>query len=118
MPLEYTLLPDGTISTLGDAGLFLLDTYGQLVDLSSGYTFTVYVFDGDDATIFTKSTSITGAAGSLTSDPPVPNITIAWHKTVGELQLLTTRGTYKAMCVATRGSDSGKRVHDFTIVIS
>lgn len=99
---------------LGDAGLYWKDTNGSLIDFSSGYTFVVKILDpaAGTATI-TKSTGITGAAGSLTT--PTPNVTVAWD--AGELDDLTEGTTYPFRCVATRTADSKTRTFRNTLKI-
>ena len=93
---------------LGDLGLYFMDTNGALIDFSTGYTFVVTILDGDGNVLVTKSDDITGAAGSLTTNPPTPNVTIAWD-TTGELDQITTPGSYPFRCVATRTADSKNR---------
>lgn len=107
--LEYTLGDE-----LGDAGLFWEDSFGQLIDLSSGYTFELKVYDGDGAALFTKTTGITGAAGSLTTVPPTPNLAVAWA-TSNELSSIATPGTYPFRVVATRTSGGKTRTFRGTI---
>jgi len=112
MPLEYSLNDE-----LGDAGFFWRDSpNGPLVDLSTGYTYALKIYDGTGATWFTKTTGITGAAGSLTATPNTPNVTIAWA-TTGELSTITTPGTYPLRLVATRTADSKTRTFRSQITI-
>lgn len=111
MALEYTLADE-----LGDAGLFWYDSNGALIDFSSGYTFSLKVYDDTSTAFFTKSSGITGAAGSLTSDPPTPNVTVAWA-TSSELGTITSPGVYPLRLTATRGSDSKTRTFRTTVTI-
>lgn len=109
MSLEYT-----TTDELGDAGLLWLDGNGALVDFSgSTHTFVATIYDGTGTALLTKSTGITGAAGSLTTTPKTPNVTIAWA--AGELAL--TPGTYPLRVVATRTADSKTRTFRADITI-
>ena len=101
---------------LGDAGLFWYDSNGRLIDFSSGYTFEAKVYDGAGTAFFTKTDDITGAAGSLTTTPKTPNVTIAWDPT-GELDQITTPGTYPLRVIATRTADSKTRTFRTQITI-
>lgn len=67
---------------------------GTADNMSTGYTFTVQLQQGDDTAILTKTTNITGATAGV--------VTVAWA--AGELDL--TPGTYKALLTARRTSDS------------
>lgn len=111
MSLEYTLGDE-----LADAGLFWLDGYGALIDFSSGYTFSLKVYDATGTAWFTKTSSITGAAGSLTTSPQTPNVVIAWA-TSGELNSITSAGPYPLRLTATRTADSKTRTFRTTINI-
>lgn len=73
------------------------------INLSTGYTLTVYVADaGDPATILvTKSTGLTGAA-------TLPNYVIDWA--IGDLSSLPTSRNYVVWAYARRNSDSKDRV--------
>lgn len=72
---------------------------GALIDFSTGYTFTAKVAKkGATVAALTKSTGITGAAGSGTPDAGDPNVTIEWA--AGDLDL--TPGTYELILTATR----------------
>lgn len=84
-----------------DIRLWLLDDDGDLVDFSSGYTFAFKLGLPGQAATFTKTSGITGAAGSGTQDSGTPNITISF--TAGELDSLTA-GTSKWQLRATSGS--------------
>lgn len=68
-------------------------------DLSSGYTFSLEVKQGSSAAVLTKTTNITGAAGSI--------VTVAWASN----DLDIAAGTYRAVLTVTRTSDSS----EFTI---
>lgn len=99
---------------LGDAGLFHKDSTGALIDFSSGYTFVVTILNPSTGTaLVTKSTGVTGAAGSLTSN--TPNITVAWAD--DELDGLTPGTEYPFRCVATRTADSKTRTFRSTLRI-
>lgn len=66
------------------SGFYWYDVAGQnLIDFT-GYTFTVKVHD-HATTLITKTSGITGAAGSGTNPTGTPNIVIAWA--VGELNV-------------------------------
>lgn len=101
---------------LGDLGVFWRDTYGNLIDFSSGYTFSLKVYDSTGTAWFTKTTGMTGAAGSDTTDPKTPNLTVAWA-TSAELTTITTTGTYPLRITATRSADSKTRTFRGSITI-
>lgn len=65
-----------------DIKLWLLDSDGTLVDLT-GYTFAFKIGHPGSAATFTKTSGITGAAGSGTEPTGTPNATITF--TAGEL---------------------------------
>lgn len=77
--------------------LWLQDDDGNLIDFSSGYTFTLVIEDNDETALLTKTTGITGAAGSGVEPTGTPNVTVAW--TAGELTL--TPGVYDLKLTAT-----------------
>jgi hypothetical protein len=66
------------------------DDDDNLIDFSSGYTWSLKVGNPGSAALLTKTSGITGAATA-------PNVTIAW--TAGELNL--TPGTYTYQLTAT-----------------
>lgn len=72
-----------------DAHLWVFDDDGTLIDFSSG-TFSLKIGNLGSTALLTKSTGITGAAGSGTEPDGVPNIVIVWD--AGELAL--TPGSY------------------------
>lgn len=74
-----------------DIQLWLTDRTGTLIDFSSGYTFAFKVGTPGTAALFTKTTGITGAAGSGTETSGTPNVTIQF--TAGELDSLAKRKT-------------------------
>lgn len=76
--------------------LWLEDDDGTLIDFSSGYTFSVKI-GTIAATLLTKTTGITGAAGSGSEPSGAPNLTVAW--TAGELDI--TPGAYTLQVTAT-----------------
>ena len=109
MALEYTIGDE-----LGDSGIYWKDGDGALIDFSTGYTFSLKVYDGATTALFTKTTGITGAAGSLTT--PTPNVVVAWAITA-ELTTITTPGTYPLRLTATRTADSKTRTFRGSITI-
>lgn len=86
---------------LPDLAIEWRDRDGNLIDFSSGWTFTVKV-GTDLATAFTKTTGITGAATS-------PNVLVQWA-TSGELSTLAA-GQYRIELTARRTSDSKDRAY-------
>lgn len=97
-------------SDLPDLAITWYDSSGNLVDFSSGWTFTAKVAPVNSTVAsFTKTTSITGAATA-------PNLTISWA-TTGELNSLTA-GSYTVQVKANRTSDNRDRYNPEPIVIN
>jgi hypothetical protein len=90
--------------------LWLLDEDDALIDLASGYTFSFKIGKPSQAAIFTKTTGITGAAGTGTETSGTPNLTIAF--TAGELAALEARTWTAQITATTAGLD---RVWQFPI---
>ena len=86
-----------------DIKLWLLGDDGALIDFSSGYTFAFKLGDPGSAAALTKSTGITGAAGSGSESSGTPNITIAF--TTGELDSLTAKPYAWQLRATTGGLD-------------
>lgn len=70
-----------------DIRLWWLDDDGDLIDFATGYTFAFKLGAVGSAATFTKTTGITGAAGSGTEASGSPNITVNF--TAAELDALT-----------------------------
>lgn len=85
-----------------DIKLWLLDDAGNLIDFSTGYTFAFKVGDPGSTAVFTKTSGITGAAGSGTQTSGTPNITISF--TAGELDSVPTTRSYTWQLKATTSS--------------
>ncbi len=99
-------------SDLPDTQITVRNGDGTYPDFSSGYTFAVKVAPaGSTSASFTKSTSITGAAGSAT----VANVSVSWA-TSGELNSLTA-GYYILQLQVTRSSDSRQWIDQFPLEI-
>lgn len=81
--------------------LWLLDDDEALIDFSTGYTFAFKIGHLGAAAVFTKTTGITGAAGSGTEPSGTPNVTIV--PTAAELDNVTA-GNYKWQLRATSSS--------------
>lgn len=84
-----------------DIKFWLLDDDGTLVNFASGYTFAFKLGSPGSAATFTKTTGITGAAGSGTESSGTPNVTISF--TAAELDALTA-GPYSWQLRATTSS--------------
>lgn len=82
-----------------DLRLWLLDDDGALIDFSS-HTFAFKLGNPGSAAAFTKTTGITGAAGSGTETSGTPNVTLTF--TAAELDGLTV-GTTTWQLRATSG---------------
>lgn len=83
-----------------DIKLWILDDAGNLIDFSSN-TFAFKLGSPGVAAVFTKTTGITGGAGSGTEPSGTPNITISF--TAAELDALTA-GVYSWQLRATSSS--------------
>jgi phosphoglycolate phosphatase-like HAD superfamily hydrolase len=83
-----------------DIKLWLTDSNGTLVDLSTGYTFAFKLGNPGAAADFTKTTGITGAAGAGVDPSGTPNITHTF--TAAELDGVTA-GAYLWQIRATTG---------------
>lgn len=94
---------------LGDLAIAWYDRNGDLIDFSTGWTFSVKVGQVGSAALFTKSSGITGAATD-------PNVTVAWA-TSGELNSLSA-GVYTFQIAATRVADSKVRTRQGEIRIT
>jgi hypothetical protein len=97
-----------------DLKLWLLDDDGTLVNFASGYTFVFKLGNIPGTAAFTKTSGITGAAGSGTETSGTPNATISF--TAGELDGLAA-GAYIWQLRATSGSldrlyQDAFRLHD------
>jgi hypothetical protein len=86
-----------------DIRLWLKDDDGTLVDFSVGvWTFVWKVGIPGSAAVFTKSTGITGAAGSGVAPTGVPNARLSF--TAGELDSVTVGSRYHWQLRATTSS--------------
>jgi len=74
-----------------DLKFWIQDDDGTLIDFSTGYTFAFKLGQPGSAATFTKTTGITGAAGSGTESSGTPNITISF--TAAELDALVVGNT-------------------------
>lgn len=86
-----------------DIRLWLLDDAGALVDFSTGYTFAFKLGQPGSAATFTKTTGITGAAGSGTETSGTPNVTLTF--TAAELDALTAGVTTWQLRATSGGLD-------------
>jgi hypothetical protein len=81
-----------------DIRLWLLDDDGSLVNMT-GYSFVFKLGQPGSAATFTKSTGITGAAGSGTEDNGVPNVVMTF--TAAELDgLVPGSTTWQLRCTS------------------
>lgn len=83
-----------------------LDSDGNVINFSSGYTFTVKVGTSGQAAILTKTSGITGLAAA-------PNIVIAW--TTDELNI--TPGAYDLDIIARETATSKDRIQSTDLII-
>ena len=86
-----------------DLRFWLLDDDGDLVDMSTGYTFSFKLGQPGEAAEFTKTSGITGAAGAGTESSGTPNVTITF--TAAELDGLTVGTTIWQLRATSGGVD-------------
>lgn len=82
-----------------------------LIDLSSGYSFSLAVTSTDGTVQFTKTSGITGDTGSGTEESGSPNLMFEWD-TSGELNTLDA-GRYIGDLTITRIADGRQRRRQF-----
>jgi hypothetical protein len=77
---------------------------GQLIDFSSGFTFTVRIGNRSVPALMEKVSGITGQVGSGSKDKPdsIPNIVIAWA--AGDLDIAVGEWTLQLDADAGAGS--------------
>ncbi len=85
-----------------------LDADGDVIDFSTGWTFSLKLASRGAAATITKTTGITGAATS-------PNVTVAWA-TTGDLNGLSA-GRWTGQLTATRTADSKQRIMQFALLV-
>jgi hypothetical protein len=86
-----------------DIRLWLTDSNGTLIDFSTGYTFAFKLGNSGSAATFTKTSGITGAAGSGVEPTGTPNITLTF--TAGDLDSLTAGPCLWQLRATTGGLD-------------
>ena len=92
---------------LPDTGLVWTDRTGSLIDFSGGtYTFSAFVIRAGTTTQLTNAVG-TGAAGSLSTTPPTPNLVMSWA--AADIAALTVDVDYRLVVRARRVSDSKDR---------
>ena len=79
------------------------DAAKNLIDFSTGYTFSFKLGAVGSAAVFTKTTGITGAAGSGDDRTGVPNVVISF--TAGELAALPAKLYTWELTATTGGLD-------------
>jgi hypothetical protein len=84
-----------------DLKFWLLDDDGELIDFSTGYSYTFKIGTLGSAAVFTKTSGITGSAGSGTEPTGEPNILMTF--VAGELAAVPPR-SYRWQLVATSSS--------------
>lgn len=87
-----------------DIELWLLDDDGDLIDFSTGYTFSFKIGTQVGTTaLLTKTSGITGAVGAGSEPDGTPNVVVAF--TAGELgTAVTTAGNYVWQLTCTKAS--------------
>lgn len=84
-----------------DLKFWLTDDDGNLVDLSTGYTFEFKLGSPGSTAVFTKTSGITGASGTGVEPTGTPNLTVSFSGT--EMDSLSP-GTYGWQVKATLSS--------------
>jgi len=103
MPLRYKRTAERP-----SAQFWWLSEAGTLIDFSAGYTFTLRIGTIGTTALLTKTSGITGAAGSGLQPTGVPNLTVDWQ--AGELNL--TPGKYAVEITATTGGLDRSPLYD------
>lgn len=93
------------------AEFWWVDDAGELIDFSSGYTFSLKIGPRGGTALLTKTTGITGAAGAGVEPTGTPNIVVTWS--AGELDL--TPGVYRLELTATTSSTDRVLAADIVI---
>jgi hypothetical protein len=81
---------------------WLRDTAKNLIDFSTGYTFSFKIGYPGQAALLTKTSGIVGAAGSGVDPTGTPNVTVTFS--AGELDNVP-RGKYEWQITATTGGN-------------
>ena len=71
--------------------IWWFDDAGDLIDFSTGYTWSLNVGTLGGTTLITKTTGVTGAVGAGTDPDGTPNVVVQWS--AGELAV--TPGLYR-----------------------
>ena len=100
--------------SLPSLGLFVRENTALLTGLDSGHTFELKVATDDNTLLFTKTSGITGQAGSGMPPTGTPNVIVQWA-TTSELAAMTGGETYKAQLKITRSADARFRLYQFDI---
>ena len=82
-------------------GFWLRDSAKNLIDFSTGYTFTFKIGFPGNAALVTKSSGIVGAVGAGVDPAGTPNVTVTF--TAGELDTIAANKGYHWQIIATTG---------------
>lgn len=119
--MSGTMRQDGMLeyikgSDLPDTALWWRDRAGNLIDFSTGWTFTVQVLNEAGEDQFTPKTSnINGAAGEGEYPDGTPNLVITWAST-GELDSVDV-GSYTLVITANQTSTGKDRIARIPLII-
>lgn len=94
---------------LPDLPIEWLDGDGDLINFSTGWTFSALIGLTSQTALFTKTAGFTGAATS-------PNLTVAWPAT-GELNDLPAGKAYRMVITAKRDADNKERKMSLSLFI-
>ena len=100
---------------LPSLGLFVRENGTLLTGLDTGHTFELKIAEADGTVVVTKTTGITGQAGTGTPPSGTPNVVIAWSSGTSELASLTGGDTYQVQLKITRTADTRSRYYQFSL---
>lgn len=100
---------------LPSLGLFVRENGTLLTGLDTGHTFELKVADDTGTLVFTKTTGISGQAGTGVPPSGTPNVVVAWASGTSELAGLTGGETYQVQLKITRTSDTRSRYYQFSL---
>lgn len=101
--------------SLPSLGLFVRENGTLLTGLDSGHTFEMKVADSAGTLVFTKTSGITGQAGSGVPPNGTPNVVVQWTASPSELAAMSGGSTYAAQLKIVRTADSRSRYYQFSI---
>lgn len=98
---------------LPSAAFWWTDRQKQLIDFSTGHTFTLKLGRPGATAVLTKTSGITGAAGAGVEPTGTPNLVVAWS--ANELDI--PGGSYMLTITATDGSSRDRILYDTLTIL-